>query len=79
MSDRAPGNAEMRTPAILSVGVHVFAIAATIVNFNFFSSPPMEREPIMVEFEAIAIDMPSTAKRTEGRGCAAGFQKVTYG
>ena len=54
MFDRAPGNAEMRTPAILSVGVHVFAIAATIVNFNFFSPPPIEPEPIMVEFEAIA-------------------------
>jgi hypothetical protein len=54
MSDRAPGNAEMRTPAILSVGVHVFAIAATIVNFNFFNPPPLEPEPVMVEFEAIA-------------------------
>jgi len=54
MFDRAPGNAEMRTPAILSVGVHVFAIAATIVNFNFFSPPPIEPEPVMVEFEAIA-------------------------
>jgi hypothetical protein len=42
MVDRAPGNAEMRTPAILSVGVHVFAIAATIVNFNFFNPPPIE-------------------------------------
>ena len=54
MSDRAPGNAEMRTPAILSVSVHVFAIAATIVNFNFFTPPPLEPEPVMVEFEAIA-------------------------
>ena len=54
MFDRAPGNAEMRTPAILSVGVHVFAIAATIVNFNFFSPPQIEPEPVMVEFEAIA-------------------------
>ncbi len=54
MFDRAPGNAEMRTPAILSVGVHVFAIAATIVNFNFFNPPPLEPEPVMVEFEAIA-------------------------
>jgi hypothetical protein len=54
MVDRAPGNAEMRTPAILSVGVHVFAIAATIVNFNFFNPPPIEPEPVMVEFEAIA-------------------------
>jgi hypothetical protein len=44
----------MRTPALLSVGVHVFAIVAAIVNFNFFSAPPMEPEPIMVDFEAIA-------------------------
>jgi hypothetical protein len=54
MSDRSPEYAEMRTPAILSVGVHVFAIVAAIVNFNFFSSPPIEPEPVMVEFEAIA-------------------------
>jgi hypothetical protein len=54
MSDRSLSNAEMRTPAILSVGVHVFAIAATIVNFNFFNPPPIEPEPVMVEFEAIA-------------------------
>jgi hypothetical protein len=53
MFDRS-GNAEMRTPAILSVGVHAFAILAAIVNFNFFSQPPMEPEPVMVEFEAIA-------------------------
>jgi hypothetical protein len=79
MSDRSPENAEMRTPALLSVGVHVFAIVAAIVNFNFFSSPPMEPEPVMVEFEAIAIDMPSLAKWTEGRGCAVGCQKVNYG
>jgi hypothetical protein len=54
MADRYPGHAEMRTPALLSVGVHAFAIVAAIVNFNFFSSPPMEPEPIMVDFEAIA-------------------------
>ena len=54
MADRYPGHAEMRTPALLSVGVHVFAIVAAIVNFNFFSTPPMEPEPIMVDFEAIA-------------------------
>lgn len=54
MFDRAPGNAEMRTPALLSVGVHVFAIVATIVNFNFFNPPPLDPEPVMVEFEAIA-------------------------
>ena len=54
MADRYPGHAEMRTPALLSVAVHAFAIVAAIVNFNFFSSPPIEPEPIMVEFEAIA-------------------------
>jgi hypothetical protein len=54
MSDRSQANAEMRTPAILSVGIHAFAIVAAIVNFNFFSAPPMETEPVMVEFEAIA-------------------------
>ncbi|MBV8393481.1 MAG: hypothetical protein JOY81_09910 [Alphaproteobacteria bacterium] len=47
-------SSEMRTPALLSVGMHVFALVAMIVNFDFFSSPPLEPEPIMVEFEAIA-------------------------
>jgi len=45
---------EMRTPAILSVGLHVFALVAALVNFNFFSTPQIEPEPVMVEFEAIA-------------------------
>jgi hypothetical protein len=54
MFDRSPGHAEMRTPAILSVALHVFAMVAAIVNFHFFDSPPIEPEPIMVEFEAIA-------------------------
>jgi hypothetical protein len=54
MFGRGPGNAEMRTPALLSVGVHAFAIAAAIVNFHFFDSLPIEPEPVMVEFEAIA-------------------------
>ena len=53
MFDRSPGQAEMRTPAILSVGLHVFAMVAAIVNFNFFNKPPIEPEPVMVEFEAI--------------------------
>ena len=47
-------SSEMRTPAVLSVGVHVFAIVAMVVNFDFFSHAPLEPEPIMVEFEAIA-------------------------
>jgi hypothetical protein len=54
MVDRSNSSAEMRTPAILSVGVHAFAIVAAVANFNFFSPPPMEPEPVMVEFEAIA-------------------------
>ena len=44
---------EMRTPAVLSAGVHVFAMVAAVVNLNFFSRPPVEQEPLMVEFEAI--------------------------
>ncbi len=75
MFDRGPGNAEMRTPAILSVSVHAFAVAAMIVNFNFFNRPPIEPEPIMVDFEAIAIDMPSSAKRIEGRGARQDFRR----
>jgi hypothetical protein len=54
MVDRFTGHAEMRTPAILSAAVHVFALVAAIVNFNFFSHRPIEPEPVMVEFEAIA-------------------------
>ena len=29
-------------------------MVAAIVNFNFFNKPPIEPEPMMVEFEAIA-------------------------
>ncbi|MBS0547490.1 MAG: hypothetical protein JSR24_07060 [Proteobacteria bacterium] len=54
MFGRTPGDAEMRTPAILSAGVHVFAMVAAVVNFTFFNPPPIEPEPVMVEFEAIA-------------------------
>lgn len=43
----------MRTPAVLSAGVHVIAMVAAIVNFNFFSSPPIDPEPVMVDFVAI--------------------------
>ncbi len=45
---------EMRTPAILSAGLHVVALVAAVVNLNLFSHPPIEPEPVMVEFEAIA-------------------------
>ena len=44
----------MRTPAVLSAGVHLAALVAAVVNFNFFSAPPMEPEPVMVDFVAIA-------------------------
>lgn len=54
MKQRRPPTVEMRTPAILSAGVHVFALVAAIVNFNFFNRAPIEPEPVMVEFEAIA-------------------------
>jgi len=54
MAGRHPSSIEMRTPAVLSAGVHVVALVAAIVNFNFFSPPPMEPEPVMVDFVAIA-------------------------
>ena len=44
---------EMRTPALLSAGVHAVALAAAIVQFNFFNRPPIEPEPVMAEFEKI--------------------------
>ncbi len=45
---------EMRTPAALSAGVHVVALVVAVVHFNFFNRAPIEPEPVMVEFEAIA-------------------------
>lgn len=54
MFDRHPASLEMRTPAVVSAMVHVFVLGAAILNLDFFSkSPPMEPEPVMVEFEAI--------------------------
>lgn len=55
MSDRHTpvSSFEMRTPAVLSAAVHVFAMVAAVVNLNFFNRPPVEQEPVMVEFEAI--------------------------
>ena len=45
----------MRTPAIVSSMVHVFVLGAAVLNLDFFGKPPpMEPEPVMVEFEAIA-------------------------
>jgi len=44
----------MRTPAIASATVHVFVLAAAVLNLDFFGrTPPIEPEPVMVEFEAI--------------------------
>ncbi|WIM13465.1 hypothetical protein [Enhydrobacter sp.] len=54
MFGRSNTSIEMRTPALLSLGLHVFALVAAIVNFDFFSRPEIEPEPIMVDFEAIA-------------------------
>ena len=54
MFERSPDSLEMRTPAILSVVLHVFVLAAAILNLDLFSQPPpLDPEPIMVEFEAI--------------------------
>jgi hypothetical protein len=54
MVQRHPASIEMRTPAIVSAMVHVFVLGAAILNLDFFGrTPPMEPEPVMVEFEAI--------------------------
>ena len=54
MARRYDPDVHMRTPALLSATVHLAAIAAALANFNLFSRPPIEPEPVMVEFEAIA-------------------------
>ena len=54
MFGRSDTGIEMRTPALLSLGLHVFALVAAIVNIDLFSRPEVEPEPIMVDFEAIA-------------------------
>src|SRR5215471_18289636 len=53
MFDRSPSSIEMRTPSILSAAVHVGAVVAMVANFSFFSRPPVEPEPVMVDFVAI--------------------------
>jgi hypothetical protein len=64
MFERYPASLEMRTPAILSATVHAFVLAAVALNLDLFGKPPpMEPEPIMVEFEAIA---PKAAAPTVG-------------
>src|SRR5579872_6473865 len=54
MAGRRSSSVEMRTPAILSAGVHVVALVVAIANFDFFRSPMVEPEPVMVDFVAIA-------------------------
>lgn len=61
MFDRTPASIEMRTPAVLSAAVHVVALAAAVVNFNLFSQPPIEPEPVMVDF--VAIDKKAAAPK----------------
>ncbi len=53
MVRRHASSVEMRTPAILSAGVHVVALVAAVVQFNFFQRPPIEPEPVMLDFVAI--------------------------
>src|SRR5262245_38057275 len=54
MFERSPELLEMRTPAIVSAMLHGCVLAAVILNLDLFNrSPPLDPEPIMVEFEAI--------------------------
>jgi hypothetical protein len=54
MFDRHPESVEMRMPAIVSAMLHVALLGAAVMNLSFFSKPPpLEPEPVMVEFEAI--------------------------
>src|SRR5262249_46499296 len=53
MAGRRSSSVEMRTPAIPSAGVHVVALGAAIWNFNSFRPPPIEPEPVMLDFVAI--------------------------
>jgi hypothetical protein len=54
MFERSPELLEMRTPAIVSAMLHAVVLAAAILNLDLFSrTPPIDPEPIMVEFDAI--------------------------
>jgi hypothetical protein len=53
MFERSPEFLEMRTPAIVSAMLHVFVLGAVLLDLNFFTPPPIEPEPVMIEFEAI--------------------------
>ncbi|HEY6979771.1 hypothetical protein [Reyranella sp.] len=63
MFRRSSTSVEMRTPALLSVGLHAVALVVAIVNFDFFDRPQIEPEPVMIDFEAIA---PHAAAPTVG-------------
>ena len=54
MFDRSDASVEMRTPAVVSAMFHVFVLAAAVLNLDFFGRPPIEPEPVMIEFEAIS-------------------------
>src|SRR5690242_14542448 len=53
MARNRPSSVEMRTPAILSAGLHVAALVGMIANFAWFSRPPLEPEPVMIDWVAI--------------------------
>ena len=54
MFDRYPESVEMRMPAVVSGMVHAVVLAAAVLGLDFFAKqPPLEPEPVMVEFEAI--------------------------
>src|ERR1700759_4498997 len=61
MACRRPSSVEMRTPAVLSAGVHVVALVLAVVNLPWFSHPPIEPEPVMVDF--VKIDKKAAAPK----------------
>ena len=61
MAGRRRSSVEMRTPAVLSAGVHVVALVLAVVNLPWFSHPPIEPEPVMVDF--VKIDKKAAAPK----------------
>jgi hypothetical protein len=54
MFERSPEFLEMRTPAIVSAMLHAVVLAAAILNLDLFNrTPPIDPEPVMIEFDAI--------------------------
>jgi len=54
MFERSPELLEMRTPAIVSAMLHAVVLAAVLLNLDLFNRPPpLEPEPVMIDFEAI--------------------------